>query len=111
RQRFPNATGVRLIWGKGIKTRSGVATAQDQTLAFKTRKVFEATFRCERDSPPSGCIPLTPLSIVFSEPIAAEIAKQITLTAPDGSKRTPDASANATDQFVSEASFRGPFKE
>lgn len=58
KQRFPNNTAVSLIWGAGIKSKSGIATVQDQTLNYTTRKVFEASIRCERENAKAGCIPL-----------------------------------------------------
>ena len=86
KQSFPNAAAVNLIWGKGIKTTSGVATTQDQTLNFKTRKPFEAALRCERENAHAACIPVTPISLWFSEPIAMALAKQIAMVAPDGQR-------------------------
>ncbi len=112
KQSFPNATAVSLIWGKGIKTASGVATTEDQTLNYKTRKPFEAALRCERENAHAACIPVTQISVWFSEPIAMALAQQIALVAPDGSRIAP---AIATDDqggaTISEAIFRGPFKE
>ena len=37
RQEFPDNADVKLIWGKGIATTSGIATAQDQEINFKVR--------------------------------------------------------------------------
>ncbi len=112
KQSFPNAAAVSLIWGKGIKTASGVGTTQDQTLNFKTRKPFEATLRCERENAHAACIPVTPMSIWFSEPIATALAKQMALVAPDGSRIAP---AIATDDqgssTISQVTFSAPFKE
>ena len=48
RSRLPEGAEVRLVWGKGIATVSGVATAADQTLAFRVRPAFIARFGCER---------------------------------------------------------------
>ena len=87
KQRFPNNTAVTLIWGKGIKSKSGIATDQDQTISYKTRKRFEAKIRCERESAKAGCIPLTPITLSFTAPISAEQAKQIALVAPDGARQ------------------------
>ena len=44
RQRFPNTAKVRLVWGAGIASPSGVATEQDQMLEFRARPAFTATF-------------------------------------------------------------------
>ena len=112
KQSFPNAAAVRLIWGKGIQTTSGVATTQDQTLGYKTRKPFEASFRCERENAHAACIPLTPMSIWFSEPIGIALAKQIALVAPDGSRSAPAISSDDQgNPLISEVTFRAPFKE
>ena len=108
RQRFPNNTAVTLIWGKGIKSQSGIATSEDQTLSFKTRKVFEAKLVCERESAKAGCIPLTPMSLNFTAPISAAQAKQIALVAPDGTRQFAKLSDPGE---VSSLSFHGPFKE
>ncbi|HXN87075.1 MAG TPA: hypothetical protein VN867_13460, partial [Candidatus Binataceae bacterium] len=108
RQRFPNNTAVTLIWGKGIKSKTGIATAQDQTISYKTRKPFEAKIQCERESANAGCIPLTPITLSFSAPISAAQAQQIALVDPDGSRKL----AALTDPGeTSSLSFNGPFKE
>jgi len=112
RQSFPNGASVSLIWGKGIRTASGIATSQDQTLTWKTRKAFEATMKCERENAHAACIPVTPISLAFTEPIAATLAKQIALIAPDGSRVAPSFSDDdANNPALSEVTFRGPFKE
>ena len=112
KQSFPNAAAVSLIWGKGIKTASGVATTQDQTLNYKTRKPFEAALRCERENAHAACIPVTPISLWFSEPIAMALAKQVALVAPDGSRIAPAISTeDSGNASISEVTFRAPFKE
>src|SRR5258706_7902370 len=108
KQRFPNNTAVTLIWGKGIKSKSGIANTQDQTFNYTTRKVFEAKLKCERESPKAGCIPLTPLTLSFTNDISAALAKQIALVSPDGQRqlaKLPDP------PDTSSISFKGPFKE
>ena len=108
KQRFPNNTAVTLVWGKGTKSKSGIANAQDQTFNYTTRKVFEAKIQCERENPKAGCIPLTPITLSFTDQITADQAKQIALIAPDGQRQF----AKLTDPSdVSSISFKGPFKE
>jgi uncharacterized protein YfaS (alpha-2-macroglobulin family) len=113
KQTFPNAAAVSLIWGKGITTAAGgIATTQNQTLDFKTRKPFEASLRCERENAHAACIPVTPISIWFSEPIAMPLAKQIALVAPDGSRNAPNFSTEEqANPLISEVTFRAPFRE
>jgi hypothetical protein len=112
KQTFPNAATVSLIWGKGIKTASGVATTQDQTIAFKTRKPFEVSMRCERENAHAACIPVTPISLWFSEPIATALARQIVLVAPDGTSIAPSISTeDLGNPMISEVKFDAPFNE
>ncbi|HEV2171474.1 MAG TPA: Ig-like domain-containing protein, partial [Candidatus Binatus sp.] len=108
RQRFPNKTAVTLVWGKGIKSKSGIATAQDQTINYRTRKVFEASIHCERESAKAGCIPLTPISVTFSAPISAAQAKQVVLVAPEGKLQL---AALSDPGETSSLTFNGPFTE
>jgi alpha-2-macroglobulin len=108
RQRFPNNTAVTLIWGKGIKSKTGIATDQDQTISYKTRKPFEAKILCERESAKAGCIPLTPITLSFSAPISADQAKQIALVAPGGARKFAVLSDPGETTSLA---FNGPFKE
>jgi uncharacterized protein YfaS (alpha-2-macroglobulin family) len=81
---FPSATNVRLVWGKGVTSFSGISTTQDQTFSFRTRPVFEAKFSCNRVNEDSACIPALPVSLYFSSPISVENAKQINLVPTKG---------------------------
>ena len=99
---------MTLIWGKGIKSTTGIATDQDQTISYKTRKPFEAKVQCERESAKAGCIPLTPITLSFSAPISAEQAKQIALVAPGGARQFAVLSDPGE---TSSLAFNGPFKE
>src|SRR5262249_30088987 len=42
RQRFPSEKAIKLTWGTGVATASGLATTQDQVLDFTTRAPFAA---------------------------------------------------------------------
>lgn len=109
-QRFPNGASVALIWGTGIASRSGVPTDQDQILPFKTCGPFTAQFSCERESRQAGCIPITPMTVQFSAPVAWEYARQVLLVGPGGRRWTPEEEKGKPD-FVSGAVFAGPFPE
>jgi uncharacterized protein YfaS (alpha-2-macroglobulin family) len=108
KQRFPNDAKVSLVWGKGIRSASGVATAEDQTLEFKVRPAFEAKVSCERENPKAGCIPLTPIRVNLTSEIPAAAARQITLVAPDGARIAPRIEDSTT---VLSVEFAPPFKE
>lgn len=108
RQRFPNKASVRLVWGKGIKTTSGIATTQDQEFNYKTRKDFKIKFTCERETAQGPCIPLTPITVTFSWPVAPAQARRVVLVAPDGKRLNPKFD---NQPEVSSVTFNGPFAE
>ena len=130
RRTFPAKAEVKIVWGKGVKAKSGIATAEDQTLAFKTREPFTAQFSCMRENPKAGCIPLSPMQLLFSSPVPWEMAKEITLKNDRGQIWKPgkieESSATSylvtpgkvfalkavdAQQFVNSMSFEGPFPE
>ncbi len=86
RQRFPQKTKVNLVWGKGIRSASGVATEQDQLLAFETREAFMAEFSCERENPRAGCIPLLPMRLRFNAPLDPGQTGEAVLKGPEGKR-------------------------
>jgi alpha-2-macroglobulin len=126
KQRFPNNANVRLIWGKGIKSQTGVATAQDQIFAYKTRREFIAEFSCSRENPDSGCIPFLPMTVNFTAPVSKEQAGKIVLrtlrakTPPAGTNQPQavspgkgawKADLEQDDDDVYSVTFKGPFPE
>ena len=110
-RRFPNAADVRLIWGKGVSTKTGIATDEDQTLTFGVRDEFRASFSCERVKRDRGCIPFLPLSLNFSAPITRADAGAITLEDADGTQYRPTVPGDPRVAFVDEVAFEGPFPE
>ena len=113
KQRFPHGAQVRLVWGAGISSTSGIATEQDQTLVFKTRKAFRATFHCERVNKKAGCLPVKPMEVGFSAPVAWDQARHATLVSAEGQRWSPDEAENQEQQdpFVYQIRFSGPFPE
>ena len=111
RQEFPDNADIKLIWGKGIATVSGIATAQDQEINFKVRPAFEAIFRCERENPSAACIPVTPMRLSFSAPISAENVKRVTIAGSDGIRRPAQLPDSADLSDIRNVVFPGPFNE
>ena len=131
KQRFPNDVKVSLVWGKGVRSKTGVANDQDQVLSYQVRKAFIAEFSCERESRDAGCIPFLPMTLHFSAPIPKEKAKKIilrasdkkTLHTPDGHPEKDKAVISGPEKIVWIArfdqnesdlyslSFPGPFPE
>ena len=111
RQVFPSDTRVSLVWGKGVKSKSGVETDQDQILHFQTRKAFSVEFHCERENVRAGCIPILPMSLNFSAPISKDLANQIILRGQDGKTWKPQLDDEKESRFIHQVSFKGPFPE
>ncbi len=108
RQTFPDAAAVRLVWGAGIASPSGIATAADQVLSYQTRPRFTAEVTCERENAKADCTPLTPIALRFSAPVAWETARQVRLVGDEGTSRDPIAADTPSD-FVSAVEFAPPF--
>lgn len=104
---LPPDTAVQLVWGPGVATASGLLTTAAQTLAFKTRPAFTASVSCERVNPKADCLPMTPIKLAFSAPIARALAARVGLhgSARDYQPRLADGAA------VTDLSFEGPFPE
>jgi alpha-2-macroglobulin len=112
RQRFPAEAKVGLVWGKGVRSKSGVPTENEQVLAFKTRAVFSATFRCSRENPQAGCVPILPMSLDFSAPVQRARAVQVVLKDGSGKSWKGETSErNSKEEFVQNIIFKGPFPE
>jgi uncharacterized protein YfaS (alpha-2-macroglobulin family) len=110
RQAFPNGAKVHLVWGSGIASPSGVATETDQRLEFTVRPPFTAKLICQRENAKADCIPLTPIQLRFSAPVAWETASQVRLVGPGDTARPPQPRQDPVD-FVSSLQFDGPFPE
>ncbi|MDC8760067.1 Ig-like domain-containing alpha-2-macroglobulin family protein [Janthinobacterium fluminis] len=109
---LPANTKVSLVWGPGIASASGVATTAAQTLPYKTRPEFTASFGCERSSAKAQCIPFLPLRLAFTAPIRARDARAITLTSESGKVFRVAANAdNAKAEYLDSVSFAGPLPE
>ncbi len=106
-RKLPPSTEVSIVWGEGIRTASGVATTQDQTLPFKVRDNFSAKSTCTRVNPKAGCIPVLPIQLNFSAPIDRKVAAAITLRGADG--KVVQAIADDSEKMVESVTFPGPF--
>lgn len=105
---LPPQTQVQLVWGAGIATPGGAATTEDQTLGFKTRAEFSASFSCQRVNAKSACLPMTPMSLSFTAPVTRELAAKIVLK---GEGHTFKAKLADNENTVQDLSFDGPFPE
>ena len=110
RQVFPPKAHVKIVWGKGVKSKSGMATAKDQVLAYRARGPFTARFSCMKERPQGGCIPLSPMRLSFSAPIPVNDAKAVVVKTEKNTAwkaRTDRYEGN----YVEYVTFEGPFPE
>ncbi len=106
KQIFPSQKKIHLVWAKGIRTRNGEPTSQDQVLSFQTRPAFTATFHCQRESREKGCVPFSGMRLGFSAPISRDAAEGIALVGAEGKIRKPERSGS---ERVTGVRFKGPF--
>lgn len=106
---LPPDTEMQLVWGAGIATTSGLATTEEQTLAFKVRPAFSAEVRCTRSNPAAGCSPLLPIGVRFSAPVPRATAEAIRLVS-GATLRTPQPLETGVP-VVEAVTFAGPFAE
>jgi uncharacterized protein YfaS (alpha-2-macroglobulin family) len=113
KQTFPAASEVHLIWGPGVRARTGLATVDLQVLTFRTRAPFTARFTCPRENPEAACIPMLPMNLSFSAPLPRTFAERIVLKGLRGKVWKPSlpAPGEAGDPFVSGVAFTGAFPE
>jgi uncharacterized protein YfaS (alpha-2-macroglobulin family) len=111
RRALPPETEVRLIWGKGVRAASGVETAEDQVLSFKTRPAFTARLQCQRVNAQAACLPMLPLKLAFSAPVRAEDLMRARVVDGSGKVYPAETIDAAKTPYADEVSFRGPFPE
>ncbi|MGE0763071.1 MAG: MG2 domain-containing protein [Bdellovibrionales bacterium] len=111
REAFAIKSKVSLVWGPGIVASNGGKARQTKaSYAFVVREELRAQFTCTRENAKADCSPLMPLEIEFSEPVSADLAKQVRLVGADGKVIHPDR-ARSNEKTVTRVTFSGPFKE
>jgi uncharacterized protein YfaS (alpha-2-macroglobulin family) len=130
KRNFPENTRVTLVWGKGVKSASGIPTEQDQVFNFKTRGPFRAEFNCERENPQAACLPITEMRLSFSAPVAWTDTSKIVLKGPgsmvwkaqreirkddageeEKHAEEPDKADAPQDKFVQSVFFQAPYPQ
>ncbi|MGZ3710500.1 MAG: MG2 domain-containing protein, partial [Bdellovibrionota bacterium] len=77
---LPENTDLSLVWGVGIKAKSGMETTQQYEHHFRTRPVFTAKFTCSRENAGAACNPIaSSLGMEFTSPISRKDAEKIRL--------------------------------
>ncbi len=105
---------VQLVFGSGVATPSGIANKVEKRFNFEVREPFEASFSCERENAQAACLPLRPMRLQFSAPVARSAAKAIALKSGAQSFKPElgdDEDGNDSDKFVSSVRFKPLFPE
>ena len=110
---MPNRAAMRLVWGKGIAAASNarVVTTIEQRFRFRVRAAFTAEFTCERERANAPCLPIRPMSVRFTAPIARELAGQVRLRPAAGAPLAPVFDKDDKASEVSEVAFPKPLAE
>ncbi len=108
RRTLPANARLSLVWGEGIATPAGRTNPAEQRFAFQVRDLFTVQARCQRESARAGCIPLLPVRLEFSAPVARALLDQVRLRDEQGrayAPRQPEPAGAFDDRLV----FPGPF--
>ena len=110
---LPPDAAVRLVWGKGIAAAGNpqIVTTGEQRYNYRVRKPFSAEFSCERERANAACLPVRPMVLRFSAPVARKAAEQVELRAPTGAPRKPVFDKDDKSDQVSEVTFAAPLPE
>ncbi|HKX44998.1 MAG TPA: MG2 domain-containing protein, partial [Burkholderiaceae bacterium] len=111
---LPNGAAMRLVWGRGIAAAANpkIATSVEQRLRYTVRPAFTAEFSCERERANAPCLPIRPMTLRFSSPIARELAAQVRLK-PDagGDAYAPAFDKDDKSEEVGSVTFPKPLPE
>ncbi len=110
---LPNDVKLALVWGQGIAARANpkVKTSIEQRFDFRVRLAFTAEFSCEREKASAPCLPIRPMSLHFSEPIARALAEQVRLQPASGAALAPKFDKDDKSEEFSDVQFAVPLPE
>ena len=107
---LPAEARVGLIVGKGVATPSGVAAVERHTFNFTVRPPFKVSSSCQRENANAPCTPVLPITVSFNAPVAASMAAQVRLQAPDREILPDINDEEGTGSLVQQVGFSGPFE-
>ncbi|OQX14619.1 MAG: hypothetical protein BWK76_14370 [Desulfobulbaceae bacterium A2] len=111
RRGLPPDSDLRLVWGAGIASLSGVVADSEQVLEFKTRPAFTLAFQCTKVNAQAQCVPFLPMALIFSAPVPVAQAQNIRLLDASGRVYPMDDLKEEQVPVVEKVSFSGPFPE
>ena len=110
---LPFGAAARLVWGKGIGAAANpkITTSTEQRFRYTVRPAFTAEFTCERERANAPCLPIRPMRLVFSEPVAREWAAKVALKPGSGAALMPVFDKDDKAGDVSALNFATPLPE
>ena len=110
---LPFGAAARLVWGKGIGAAANpkITTSNEQRFRYTVRPAFTAEFTCERERANAPCLPIRPMRLVFSEPVAREWAAKVSLKPASGNAVMPVFDKDDKAGDVSALNFPTPLPE
>src|SRR5450631_662240 len=110
---LPNGAAARVVWGKGIGAAANpqVVTSIEQRFRYQVRLAFTAEFTCERERASAPCLPIRPMSVRFSAPVARAQAAQVRLAPASGEALAPVFDKDEKAVEVTEIVFPKPLAE
>lgn len=103
---LPANARMALVWSQGVYSASGLDNSADQPFNFQVRDHFVARLRCTRENARAGCMPLKPVRLEFSAPVARGDLDRVVLKDATGKRYRP---VEETARFANSVAFAGPF--
>ncbi len=107
---LPEGAEMNLVVAPGVSTHNGVVQKREKRFDYRVRQPFTAEFTCERSNAQAGCLPIRPLTLMFSASISRKLADEIRLENAKGSVK-PTFSEDENEGEVSQVRFAPPFGE
>ncbi|MEM7181005.1 MAG: MG2 domain-containing protein [Spirochaetota bacterium] len=105
-QKLPPDRKITIVWGKGIRSPSGIKTTRSQRLNFRTRKPFLANLRCSHPNKSVSCSPVSSIALRFTAPVKVADASKIRLKSR---KKTWKPKISPNTKYLTYLRFSGPF--
>lgn len=107
-RRATAGSSLQLVFDQGVATPSGVANRVARRFRYEVRQPFSAEFSCERENAQAACLPIRPMRLAFSAPVARKLAAAIRLKGADQALAPKWTEEGAADDLVDAVEFAGP---
>ncbi len=107
-RRLTAGTRMALVFGAGVATPSGVLNRVEKRFTYHVRAPFTAEFSCERENAQAACLPIRPLRLTFSAPVARKLAQGVRLKSAQETLSPQLPSDEAADALVTALEFPAP---